>query len=55
MSSYTANLAALLTVAKMGTPIRSFADLVKQQKIQYGTLKDTSLYDFINVSCFFKG
>ena len=37
ISSYTANLAAFLTAAKMGTPINSAADLAKQTKIKYGT------------------
>ena len=37
ISSYTANLAAFLTAAKMGTPVNSAADLAKQTKIKYGT------------------
>ena len=37
ISSYTANLAAFLTAAKMDTPINSAEDLAKQTKIKYGT------------------
>ena len=37
ISSYTANLAAFLTAAKMDTPINSADDLAKQTKIKYGT------------------
>ncbi|XP_023349086.1 glutamate receptor ionotropic, kainate 2 isoform X2 [Eurytemora carolleeae] len=37
ISSYTANLAAFLTAAKMDSPINSAEDLAKQTKIKYGT------------------
>ncbi|XP_059083828.1 glutamate receptor ionotropic, kainate 2-like isoform X2 [Tigriopus californicus] len=37
ISSYTANLAAFLTAAKMDVPINSADDLAKQTKIKYGT------------------
>ena len=37
ISSYTANLAAFLTAAKMEAPINSAEDLTKQTKIKYGT------------------
>ena len=37
ISSYTANLAAFLTAAKMEAPINSADDLTKQTKIKYGT------------------
>ena len=36
ISSYTANLAAFLTVERMESPIESAEDLAKQTKIQYG-------------------
>uniref|UniRef100_A0A915I862 Ionotropic glutamate receptor C-terminal domain-containing protein n=1 Tax=Romanomermis culicivorax TaxID=13658 RepID=A0A915I862_ROMCU len=36
VSSYTANLAAFLTLEKMSTPIESAEDLAKQTKIKYG-------------------
>ena len=41
ISSYTANLAAFLTVTKIETPIDSIADLAAQTKIKYGTVKNT--------------
>ena len=47
LSSYTANLAAGLTVTRMEAPIKSFEDLANQKKIKYGTLDDTSIYKFI--------
>merc|ERR1719384_1061929 len=49
ISSYTANLAAFLTAAKMGTPVNSAADLAKQTKIKYGT------YCCGSTNAFFKG
>lgn len=65
ISSYTAQLAAFLTVERMATPIESSADLVRmeemnernnssikanQQKIKYGTLKSGSTMDFFRES-----
>lgn len=41
ISSYTANLAAFLTVSKIETPIKSIADLADQTKIKYGTVRNT--------------
>ncbi|KAK7929182.1 hypothetical protein WMY93_005577 [Mugilogobius chulae] len=38
ISSYTANLAAFLTVERMVSPIESAEDLAKQTEIAYGTL-----------------
>lgn len=52
ISSYTANLAAFLTVDRMNTPINSVEDLAKQTKIQYGSLKGGSTYSFFNKSKF---
>jgi len=49
ISSYTANLAAFLTAAKMDTPINSAEDLSKQTKIKYGT------YCCGSTNAFFKG
>ena len=37
ISSYTANLAAFLTVERMESPIESVEDLARQTKIKYGT------------------
>ena len=49
ISSYTANLAAFLTVERMLTPIESADDLAKQTEIQYGTLDSGSTKDFFKV------
>ena len=35
IASYTANLAAFLTVSRLETPVESLEDLSKQYKIQY--------------------
>uniref|UniRef100_A0A1I8ARD8 Glutamate receptor n=1 Tax=Steinernema glaseri TaxID=37863 RepID=A0A1I8ARD8_9BILA len=50
ISSYTAQLAAFLTVERMTTPIESTSDLASQQKIKYGTLKSGSTMDFFRES-----
>jgi Ligand-gated ion channel len=50
ISTYTANLAAFLTVERMLTPIESADDLVKQSEIQYGTLDAGSTKDFFRVT-----
>jgi len=50
ISSYTANLAAFLTVERMLTPIESADDLAKQTEIQYGTLDAGSTKDFFRTS-----
>jgi len=49
ISSYTANLAAFLTVERMLTPIESADDLAKQREIQYGTLDGGSTQEFFEV------
>lgn len=46
ISSYTANLAAFLTVERMSTPIESSEDLADQSDISYGTLIDGSTMSF---------
>lgn len=51
ISSYTANLAAFLTVERMITPIESAADLSEQTDIAYGTLGGGSTMTFFRVSC----
>ena len=38
ISSYTANLAAFLTVERMESPIENAEDLSKQTKIKYGVM-----------------
>lgn len=50
ISSYTANLAAFLTVERMITPIENAADLADQQDISYGTLEGGSTMTFFRVS-----
>lgn len=50
ISSYTANLAAFLTVERMVSPIESAEDLAKQTEIAYGTLEGGSTKDFFKVS-----
>lgn len=49
ISSYTANLAAFLTVERMDSPIESAEDLAKQTKIKYGALKGGSTAAFFRV------
>ena len=49
ISTYTANLAAFLTVERMLTPIKSADDLVKQTRIKYGTLESGSSKEFFEV------
>nr|XP_050863060.1 glutamate receptor 1 isoform X1 [Vespula vulgaris] len=50
ISSYTANLAAFLTVERMVTPINSPEDLASQTEVQYGTLSHGSTRDFFRKS-----
>ena len=46
VSSYTANLAAFLTVTQMQMPIQSVQDLAYQSSISYGMLGSGSTYEF---------
>lgn len=50
ISSYTANLAAFLTVERMITPIENAADLAEQTQISYGTLEGGSTMTFFRDS-----
>lgn len=50
ISSYTANLAAFLTIETLRTPIESADDLVKQSEIAYGTLNSGSTKAFFEVN-----
>ncbi|XP_048513711.1 glutamate receptor ionotropic, kainate 2 isoform X6 [Athalia rosae] len=50
ISSYTANLAAFLTVERMITPIENAADLAEQTEIAYGTLEGGSTMTFFRDS-----
>ena len=49
ISSYTANLAAFLTVERMVSDINSAEDLAKQTKIKYGTYDGGATMDFFKV------
>ncbi|XP_072312865.1 glutamate receptor ionotropic, delta-1-like [Eucyclogobius newberryi] len=48
-SSYTANLAAYLTVSRMDHHIRTFQDLSRQLDLDYGTVRDSSVYDYFRL------
>ena len=50
VSSYTANLAAFLTVERMVSPIQNADDLSKQTAIEYGTRSGGSTESFFKVS-----
>ena len=50
ISSYTANLAAFLTVTKINTPVNSLSDLVSQTTIKYGTVRNTNAHAFFKNS-----
>ncbi|XP_035674417.1 glutamate receptor ionotropic, delta-1-like [Branchiostoma floridae] len=46
IATYTANLAAFLTVSRMDIPVRSVQDLAGQVNIKYGTVRDSNLQSF---------
>uniref|UniRef100_A0A5K3F9E2 Glutamate receptor n=1 Tax=Mesocestoides corti TaxID=53468 RepID=A0A5K3F9E2_MESCO len=50
VSSYTANLAAYLTVERMTNPIKSYEDLARQSKVKYGIIKSGSTRNFFEKS-----
>ena len=50
IASYTANLAAFLTVERMISPIESAEDLARQSKIKYGTIQGGSTMLFFQVT-----
>ncbi|KAK7922644.1 hypothetical protein WMY93_009546 [Mugilogobius chulae] len=50
ISSYTANLAAFLTVERMVSPIESAEDLAKQTEISYGTLDSGSTKSSLGIA-----
>ena len=50
ISSYTANLAAFLTVERMVTPINSAEDLSRQTQVEYGTISSGTTRDFFKVN-----
>ena len=49
ISSYTANLAAFLTVTRMVSPIGSAEDLAKQTEIHYGCVGGGATQAFFRV------
>ena len=46
-STYTANLAAFLTVKKINAPISSVQDLIEQSQVVYGTVRDSGVANFL--------
>lgn len=52
IASYTANLAAFLTVEKIVYPIENAEGLSKQDKIKYGCLATGSTASFFSVRVF---
>ncbi|XP_054637242.1 glutamate receptor ionotropic, kainate 3 [Dunckerocampus dactyliophorus] len=50
ISSYTANLAAFLTVERMDSPADSADDIAKQTKIEYGVVRDGATMTFFKKS-----
>ncbi|KAG7201200.1 hypothetical protein KM043_003987 [Ampulex compressa] len=46
IASYTANLAAFLTVSRLETPIETLEDLSKQYKIQYAPVLNSPAYTY---------
>lgn len=50
IASYTANLAAFLTLNRMEATIESAEDLAKQHKVKYGTMESGSTRKFFMVS-----
>lgn len=53
ISSYTANMAAFLTMVRMEASIESVEDLAKQNKIKYGVLAGGSTESFFKVKHIF--
>ena len=49
ISSYTANLAAFLTIDKLLTPIKGADDLADQNEIAYGILDNGATKNFFEV------
>ncbi|XP_078267646.1 glutamate receptor ionotropic, delta-2-like isoform X1 [Rhinoraja longicauda] len=47
ISTYTANLTAILTTNRIENPVRSFQDLAKQTDVPYGTVLDSEVLQII--------
>lgn len=54
LNSYTANLAAFLTMSRMDSSIESAEDLAAQSKIKYGAVAGASTMAFFRVCTFVK-
>lgn len=52
LNSYTANLAAFLTMSRMDSSIESAEDLASQSKIKYGAVTGGSTMGFFRVFTF---
>lgn len=50
VSSYTASLAAFLAVSNLQPPLRTMADLTRQDSIKYGTIANTHVSAFFSNS-----
>ena len=50
VSTYTANLAAFLTIEKLDSPINSIEDLANQHTVKYGTLCNGSSFEYFKVN-----
>lgn len=50
ISSYTANLAAFLTIERMVAPIETVDDLAKQTQIKYGSVNSGTTREFFAVN-----
>ncbi|XP_055617080.1 glutamate [NMDA] receptor subunit 1 [Toxorhynchites rutilus septentrionalis] len=46
LATFTANLAAFLTVERMQTPVQSLEQLSRQSRIKYTVLKDSDTHDY---------
>ena len=49
ISSYTANLAAFLTVERMQDTVRSLEELNRQSKINYTVMEDSPYLEYFEV------
>ena len=49
LSTYTAKLAALLTMEHLSSPFQNIHELVGQSDIKYGTIADSTVHDFFKV------
>ena len=50
VATYTANLAAFLTITKSGINVRSLEDLANQDEIQFGTVQSAQPSQFFEQS-----